>query len=234
MKIALIGDVHGGRSASVSAIYAAKEEGAERIIFLGDFGYDFSSTFVGELADASRDTGLIIDWIDGNHEDFDFLESVGFDLSDRFKYHKRGSVEEIDGVRFMFLGGASSVDRQARTPHVSWWPQESLTDTDIAQACKNGTVDVILSHDAPHLPPMMDDATAPFPRIDLLISQLHRVKYGVIYNNAHPSYVFHGHYHVLYEHTYDEWWGPVKVTGLNCSGYTMAGYVRIIDTEDLK
>lgn len=233
MKICLVGDVHGSISASVDAIYLAKFYGAERIIFLGDFGYDFSTKFVNELSAAAEEADLVIDWIDGNHEDFDFLESVNFDLGNRFRYHPRGSVEKIDGVKFMFLGGATSVDRQRRVEHESWWAQESLSDSDIATACSNGSVDVILSHDAPYLPPMMNDATAPFPRVDLLISKLHRQKYQIVYENAHPRFVFHGHYHIFYEHTYDEWWGSVEVTGLNCDGYGES-YVEIVDTEEFR
>lgn len=233
-RLALIGDVHGNSTWAHTAMYHASDQGAERVFFLGDFGYSFRPSFVMALTNASVDTGLIIEWIDGNHEDFDYLESIGFDLGPNFKYHPRGSVEDIDGVRFMFLGGATSVDRQWRTPGKSWWPQEALTFTDVARAHEAGKADIILSHDAPHLPPMLNDNTAPFPKIDLQISGLHRAIYRHVYNDAQPKAIFHGHYHVFYRKQYNEPWGDVDVYGLNCDGTSLFENVVIIDTEDFK
>lgn len=232
-KLALVGDVHGNVEWAKSAIYRADDLGAERIIFLGDFGYNFSSYFINELAVASENTKLIIEWIDGNHENFDLLEKMSFDLGPRFLYHNRGTIQIIDGVKFMFLGGATSVDRQWRKRGKSWWPQEAITELDIVRAYEFGEADVILSHDAPYLPPMMNDDLAPFPKIDLQISALHREKYKVIYKNAKPKYVFHGHYHVDYTETYKEPWGDVVVRGLNCDGTYLSENMTVIDTEDM-
>lgn len=240
MKLALVGDVHGNVEWAKSAIYRAADLGAERIIFLGDFGYKFKDRFIAGLSEASKDTGLLIEWIDGNHEDFDKLESMYYDLGPEFKYHQRGTVEIIDGVRFMFLGGATSVDREFRIsgvyPGKHWWHQESLTMTDVYRARLYGKADVILSHDAPYLPPVPTHKgpTAPFPKFDLDVSELHRTIYEFIYRRAMPKYVFHGHYHAFYEDVIDEPWGKVTITGLNCDGTKLIENVRIIDTEDMK
>ena len=234
MKLALVGDVHGNVNWAKSAIYRAADLGAERIIFLGDFGYTFEDRFINGLSEASEDTGLLIEWIDGNHEDFTELKNRNFYLDHNFVYHPRGTVENIDSVKFMFLGGATSVDRQWRVPYADWWPQEAITELDIARAYEFGKVDVILSHDAPYLPPMMNDDLAPFPKIDLQISALHREKYRVIYKNAQPSYVFHGHYHIPYTSTVNEAWGDVQIQGLNCDGTYLNENMTIIDTEDMK
>lgn len=229
----MIGDVHANRLWSTSSFYRAVDKGAERVLFLGDFGYDFSKAFVDSLAEASRETGVKVEWIDGNHENFDKLTKIDFDLGPEFVYHVRGSVQNIDGIAFMFLGGATSVDRQWRVRGDSWWPQEAISELDIVRAYEFGHADVILSHDAPYLPPMMNDSTAPFPKVDLQISALHREKYKVIYNNAKPSFVFHGHYHVAYSTLIMEEWGPVGITGLNCDGTTFGENVLIIDTDEL-
>jgi predicted phosphodiesterase len=235
MKIALVGDVHGGTTDALTAIYHAADMGAERIIFLGDFGYNFTDSFVYELTIAGAACGLIIEWIDGNHENFDKLQSLGFDLGPQFKYHPRGSTEEIDGVKFMFVGGATSVDRQYRDIGRSWWPQEALTFGEIASAFdKAPGTSVMLMHDAPYLPPMMDDSKSSFPRVDLAISAAHRTLIKIVYKEAKPKFVFHGHFHVPYIDVHAEPWGETTIQGLNCSGNPLSEYMTIIDTEEMK
>lgn len=234
MKLGLIGDVHGNVTWAVSAMQYAKDNGAERIVFLGDFGYSFRPAFVDALAEASIETDMYVEWIDGNHEDFNHLTNIKFDLGERFIYHQRGSIQKIDDTRVMFLGGATSVDRQWRVPYREWWPQEALTFMDVARANDFGLADIVLSHDAPYLPPMLDDDTAPFPKIDLEISDLHRTIYRKIYSGAQPKAVFHGHYHVFYRKRHAEPWGEVDVHGLNCDGTSLFENVVVIDTEDFK
>lgn len=234
MKIALVGDVHGDTTAALTAIYRASDMGAERIIFLGDFGYNFTEHFVSELTVASEATGLLIEWIDGNHENFSYLQSIGFNLGSRFIYHRRGSTEYIDGVKFMFLGGATSVDRQYREAGRSWWPQEALTFSEIAYAFdKAPGTDVMLMHDAPYLPPMMDDSKAHFPKVDLAISAAHRTLVKIVYKEAKPKYVFHGHFHVSYTDVRREEWGTTTIQGINMGGNPVMEYMTIIDTEEI-
>ncbi|MDD7520480.1 MAG: hypothetical protein PUK26_00110, partial [Lachnoclostridium sp.] len=66
----------------------------------------------------------------------------------------RGQVFDIEDKKFFVMGGADSYDRAYRTPHVSWWPQERPSITDICQAEKtlrvvDGKVDYVLTHTCP-------------------------------------------------------------------------------------
>lgn len=226
-NLGLVGDVHGSSYYAVHAVRMLKDQGADRIIFLGDFGYDFAPRFVESLAAVSNDTGLQIEWLPGNHENFDYLEKIDYDLGPNFTCYRTGDTFSIDYYKFLVIGGAVSVDRQWRVKGKSWWPQESLTDEDIRKACDAGEAHFILSHDAPWLPPMLSDDTAPFPKIDLAISELHRHKYRMILNSAKPTDIWHGHYHVSYDETYEvDGFDRVRVHGLDCDGHR--GYTRLV------
>lgn len=216
-RIMLVGDIHAGLLALEADVCAAKDAECSRVFFLGDFGYRFSDNFIELGRELWLDTGLTIDWIDGNHEDFDYLESINFDLGPGFTYHPRGSVEVIDGKRILFLGGATSVDAQWRTPGASWWPQEELTEAQVASACSQGRVDIVLAHDAPYLPLLSNkDLDSPsFPESELLRSAQHRDKVQAVYQTAQPLAWCHGHYHTHYETSKLEPWGPTTLVGLN-------------------
>lgn len=235
MKIALTGDIHADRNALGRTVLRAHDAGCERIFYLGDFGYNFSSDFLDTAKRLHERTGLVIEWLDGNHEDFDYLESVNFDpLPGVLRYHPRGSVETLDGVSFMFLGGATSVDRPWRVPHASWWPQEELTEADVARACTKGKVDVVLAHDAPYLPPISNKGlNSGFPQEELDRSESHRERVRAVYQEAQPTTWVHGHYHHRYTTSIEEPWGPVTFEGLGTNFDLVTVNQIILHTETI-
>lgn len=99
-------------------------------------------------------------FIDGNHENFDKLNALPEEnwnggtihrISDSVIHLTRGQVFNIDGKTFFTMGGATSVDKFARTPHVSWWPQELPSCKEYETALDtlekhNWSVDYILTH----------------------------------------------------------------------------------------
>ena len=106
---------------------------------------------------------------DGNHENFDLLNSYEVSVWNGGKVHiikqnkagepkvihlMRGQVYEIEGKRIFSFGGAYSIDKAFRTPGKSWWPQEMPTEEDMNEAIKNleavnWEVDYIITHAAP-------------------------------------------------------------------------------------
>jgi hypothetical protein len=109
-------------------------------------------------------------------------------------YQPRGSVhEDEDGTRFLFLGGAPSIDRDGRVEGESWWPEETITDAEHKRALSaKGPVHVLVTHDAPAFPPGFSPKGSPgyqrdqnrsMKRIDALIKR-HR-----------PPLLVHGHWH---------------------------------------
>lgn len=145
MKVAFAGDWHGNWIWARHAISYASDQGAETIIHLGDYGYDFTRTFLDSIEAALRRTNLTLQFVDGNHEDFTRLYSwsVGDDgrreISPRVHHLPRGFRWELDGIRFLALGGAFSVDRRRRVLGESWWIEETITNEQIQAASSGGS-----------------------------------------------------------------------------------------------
>src|SRR5262245_45957967 len=114
-RIAFAGDWHANTRWGISAIQFAAEQGAEVIIQLGDFGYEFRPAFLDGLERALVRTGLRLLFVDGNHEDFPTLlrypvRSDGLRrLTDRVWHLPRGFRWVWGGLRWLALGGAHSV-----------------------------------------------------------------------------------------------------------------------------
>lgn len=133
------------------------------VIICGDFGgiWDNSRQDVYWLKwlDSKPWTTL---FVDGNHENFDLLNSYPVVQFKHGKAHKindsvyhlmRGQIYKIEGKTFFTMGGAESHDR----PHFEgkgWWELELPTDKEYDEAIKNldkvnWKVDYIITHSAP-------------------------------------------------------------------------------------
>ena len=72
-------------------------------------------------------------WIDGNHENFDVIETYPVEIwnggkihriSDRLIHLMRGQVYEIFGNKIFVMGGGYSIDKSCRVNKSTWWKQE--------------------------------------------------------------------------------------------------------------
>lgn len=196
MRIGFIGDTHGRWDDLYRAMGRLLEEGAEMLIQVGDFGWWPSD----QKIDAGNIDALELDhpvyWIDGNHEHFEFLkDSVEWDRKEPQEvrpnclYIPRGTVLELGGMRFGFMGGGCSIDRYMRTEGVSYFRDEIPSYTEYCQMMEVGEVDVMVTHDAPHVP-------------DHLIgykndtqSEGNRRSLRMLKDALDPRYWVSGHYH---------------------------------------
>jgi hypothetical protein len=103
-------------------------------------------------------------FVDGNHENFDFLNSYPVEdwnggkvqfIKDKVIHLCRGEVYNISGVSIFAMGGATSHDAETRTPHVSWWDEELPSSAEYENALSNldkvaWSVDYVISHCAPY------------------------------------------------------------------------------------
>lgn len=68
-------------------------------------------------------------------------------------YLKRGKVYYIDGIKFLVLGGALSIDKDGRIPNISWWENEYWLQEERVEIFNlletNNTFDYVLSHTGP-------------------------------------------------------------------------------------
>lgn len=140
-------------------------------------------------------------WIDGNHENFDYLKE--FPVKDMFGgkvqeicpsvYHlERGQVLTIEEKKFFIMGGAASHDKWHRREHISWWKEEMPSNDEMELAIKalgacDWKVDYVLTHCAPRSIQLM---LASWYENDVLTGFLERVRQDLNFKRW-----FFGHYH---------------------------------------
>jgi len=215
VRILLVGDTHRNSTFLASAFAAAKRNECELIVQLGDFGFGWQwlpltdtlavCKFSAIASMLVEKTGIGLRFIDGNHENFDKLsllpvgETGMREVAPGVFHLPRGMRFEIDGASFLALGGATSLDRLARTPSVSWWEAEAITTRDV-EACGSETVDVLLTHDMPLQCGLRSDrAQSGFGIKADMDWYLNRLRVAEVVETVRPKWVFHGHLHHRYE-----------------------------------
>lgn len=142
----------------------------DALIVCGDFGYLFSgSKREQEYLNTLASLPYQLFFVDGNHENFDLLETYPVQKwcggnvhviredkcgTPKVVHLMRGQVFEMEGKKIFTFGGAYSIDKYMRTPGKSWWSREMPTDEEMKEAVKNLKhhhlqVDYIVTHAAP-------------------------------------------------------------------------------------
>ncbi|OLT50302.1 hypothetical protein BJF89_10335 [Corynebacterium sp. CNJ-954] len=176
-------------------------------------------------------------FIDGNHENHDLLNPDTphpVPISDNVTYMPRGTRARLAGVEILFLGGASSIDKDWRTERLNWWPGENITepqaDRAIAAATDPGQppVDILVTHEttteaftalARGSEHAQDKAGEP-------AGETNRAHLTEVRDAASPRVHVHGHHHTRFAAPV----GGVLDVGLNKE--TRDGSVAILDTTD--
>jgi Icc-related predicted phosphoesterase len=182
--------------------------------------------------------------IPGNHEDWDFIEEM--EVQDDGWQHYRSNVLvaprglrwEWEGVSFVGLGGAPSVDRTWRVAqqdasggkHKYWWEQEDISQEVIDDVAAAGYADVMVTHDAPFGFVDIESKIAGnpfgFAPADIAYGYEGRQKMLTALHGVQPKLFLHGHYHFPVDGTYNVPSGPMlrdikfstHMLGLNCDG----------------
>lgn len=171
------------------------------IIVCGDFGLVWDNTpeelYWRKWLDEKPWTTL---FVDGNHENFPLLYS--FPRAELFGgtvhkisgsiYHlMRGEIYEIEGKRFLAMGGAASHDKKHRVEGRSWWQEEIPNESEIDHAldslkASGESVDFILTHCSP----LSIEQRIGYGSADRITNFLQRV-----YDTVEFKHWFCGHYH---------------------------------------
>lgn len=153
-------------------------------------------------------------FIDGNHENFDVLNSFPEEewhggkvhkIRDNIFHLKRGEIFDIDGHSYLAFGGAFSHDASLREENKNWWKEEIPTAEEAENAFRNlekhdWKVDYILTHDifkahplAKTYPVNMDLYNEDQKDIQEVLQEIHE--------KTDYRKWFHGHYHkdLVYE-----------------------------------
>ena len=139
MAFWVTGDIHGTLDiGKVVKFFEGREEKYTKedyLIICGDVGVcGFMPSDEVQTRKILRDLPVTTLFVDGNHENFEQLNSYAVEEWNGGKVHfiesdiihlMRGQVYNIDGTTFFTFGGAYSIDKMYRTEGISWFPEET-------------------------------------------------------------------------------------------------------------
>lgn len=227
-RLMIAGDWHGARHWATQVLERAKRDKCDAVLQLGDFGYwpqweesTMSQTGVCAYSQALRKRAAELEiplyWVDGNHENHDALYPG---QGDKWLRHlPRGHRWTWWDKTWMAAGGGVSVDQDRRTMGFDWFKAEEMNAPQMEYCLREGDVDVVVAHDCPdgveipgvHGQAKTKDPHGFFPPELIRLSENHRKLVSMIVEDKHPSYWFHGHYHVRYNATHPD---GTKIVGL--------------------
>ncbi|HRY13653.1 MAG TPA: metallophosphoesterase [Syntrophomonadaceae bacterium] len=200
MRILAVGDVHG---AFERLNYLIDQEEPDIILQVGDFGY-WPRLEDQELVKINTSRTRVY-FCEGNNDDLDHLNALvktpgqPVEIAPNIIYMPRGSVLQLDdGRRVLFMGGAKSVDRWRRYEGWDWFPEEIITERDLAQL-PDTSIDIVISHTCPEEFPIEKARRQKIKDIDPSRQMLSRVLH-----KYRPSLWYFGHWHTCGEGTYQD------------------------------
>ena len=168
MSFIISGDTHGTLDLGKIVKFFDEHDGEynedDYLIICGDVGAcGFSGSVEAEARKTFRDLPVTTLFVDGNHENFEQLNSYAVDTWNGGKVHfiesrlihlMRGQVFEISGKRIFTFGGAHSIDKYSRTEGIDWFPEEIPTYEEYEEGWMNlekvdFQVDYIFTHSGP-------------------------------------------------------------------------------------
>jgi hypothetical protein len=243
--LGLMGDTHGNAGVVVRALETFAAEGVEKILHVGDFGFwpgKHGRIFLSLVNTALARRNQVLYVTPGNHEDYTFLNTLfaredgWLEARSHILVAPRGHRWTWEGVSFVSLGGAPSVDRRWRVESMrrvadsppSWWPEEAITAEDVERTIQGGYADVMVAHDAPLGVSQIESRIALNPHgfhpDDLAYAYEGRQKMSQVVDVVRPKIFFHGHYHfpvddrleIFNENTGQD--DTVRIVGLDADG----------------
>ena len=162
----ITGDTHGTLDLETLRNYCYNfDVRKEYIVILGDVGVCFHGGIKDERVreELERIPSKGVLFIDGNHENFEILNSYEVEewnggkvhkISDKLIHLMRGQVYEIEGKKIFTFGGGNSIDKQWRIEGRSWWKEEMPSKEEYEEGLLNlekvgNKVDYIFTHTAP-------------------------------------------------------------------------------------
>lgn len=209
--ILVTGDTHGDIDFNKLLADNLKHLTAEDyVIVCGDCGVLFFPREQEKMIKMYSSLPFTVLFVDGNHENFDLLESYPVEewhggkihrISDKLIHLMRGQVFELEGHTFFTFGGAFSIDKAWRKPGISWWPQEMPSDEEVEEGFKNlekyhNQVDYVLTHDCPiTIGRLLSIYTYKAENGNVILAKSNEVLEQIL-NRIEFKHWYFGHYHV--------------------------------------
>lgn len=215
-RIGIAGDWHGDKDWALARLEDFRAAEVRLILHLGDFGIwqdENGDNYLNSLNVTAEANGQKLLVTLGNHENYAMVDALVTLTSGEFAgwqvnpelpnilYATRGQRWEWDGVSFVSLGGANSIDRYTRQEGINWWPEEQISYGDVMRTAQGGYADVFLSHDCPAGVPLFDEGHdtqvtgARWTEAALDYAAHSRVDLRAAVDDVKPGILFHGHYH---------------------------------------
>lgn len=211
------------------------------IIHVGDVGFMGRglSHYITYLDDLLKQHKIKLYFIEGNHEDFDWLSTLKKDslglgvVTERIKHIPRLSQYKIGSQTFTFIGGGVSVDQDSRRQGVDWWPAEEIDDNQLKLALRLSQTDVLISHDGPSTAQLYLPHSHYFDPDLIYKSNQHRERLEEIRHHIQPKYLVFGHYHVGQSRTIELDNQDITYYALDRDGYNLKPNIQYIELKML-
>lgn len=169
-----VGDLHGRVEDMMAIDRQAINNGVTCIVQVGDFGIRWPGRTCSmwkyfEKRSRKLHAHRAPIWITcgGNHDNWDKWDYLSakqgdpklVELAPGCYYAPRGTIQNIAGIKHLFLGGAESIDKHHRIEGKDWWARESPTSYELNLAFKNieeSKPEVVVTHDCPIDIPVFD------------------------------------------------------------------------------
>lgn len=203
--IAVAGDWHGDKRWMSKFVRWAASKGVACIVHVGDIGF-FQMRDLTFLEDELARLDIVLLWAEGNHENHELIATLPLDdgglhfITEHIRHVPRGVVVPINQQRWMFFGGASSIDKELRTEGVNWWRGELITPGDVMRLADD-KVDVLITHEVALGAPTIDNrykGESWWPASRVRESNEQRALLAEVVERVRPDFLFHGHHHLAY------------------------------------
>jgi DNA repair exonuclease SbcCD nuclease subunit len=200
-QILIIGDIHGNFKASISDIVRKNIRDCY-LICVGDLGIGFNYSREGEIEgcrkmnDFMQDRNIHFMSIRGNHDDPSYFKKGSSASFPNFELLDDYTVRELNGEKFLFVGGAVSIDRLYRREGLSYWRDETFVlDESKIQEC-----DVLITHSAPRwVGPFDKQGISSWCEKDPTLWDeclTERKDHDTLLKLSKPKRSYHGHFHL--------------------------------------
>ncbi len=237
-RVAVAGDWHGSLTwlrNIMRTVHSAAPD-VTTILQLGDWWMDLEAS--DELAVEYGIEHVLVTL--GNHEPYREIEPLldanpghAIRVSQSTWILPRPFRLKGSGRELLSFGGATSVDRYWRAVP-DWFPEETITEEQVAAAIAGGPADVMLAHESPAGTPVkvvqqiLRTNPHSFPRESLIESATSRVRLGKVWNAVRPALLAHGHMHAAGAGQTED---GRRVISFGCN--EQEGSLGILDLEEL-
>jgi len=197
-SILVVGDLH-GEWGKLNQLISKKQP--DIVLQCGDFGWwpkmEIKAPVLYGHTSKWRLKGIKpgnskIYWCDGNHEELPHLIQDGniHEMYNQVFHGSRGSTLRLpDGRIVLFAGGASSVDKDLRTPGHDWFFEENITNKEFELMLSHKRVDVVVSHTCPTQFEVYGTGSTE------KLNDGNRIALSYVLEKYKPSLWFFGHWH---------------------------------------